>query len=272
MNQERRSGGGAQESVRRRVGPRKRWCIVAPLLVVMSVAGCATTVAGTARSVPSPAQRSLAGPAIEQVLLGDGALSRILNQPFKIDMRFPPRFGGPEQLLDDRSASLVDCLGVAAMLQRVVYKSGKVKHVAVETWRPAAKSVEMTDVAEGVVSLPTAAEARALFAKFSQQWRKCDGTTVPLPGQVFKLKAKTSDVRLADSVVAATVSTGFALPGPDSASIPAKRAIGVRGNCLVEVEVDYFNASNPPHLGSGDINSSAAEIAHNMLDEVGAPS
>jgi len=255
---------------KRRSGARKCWCFVAPLLVVMLVAGCATTVAGAVRSVPSPAPRSLTGPAIEQVLLGDGALSRILNQPFRIDTRFPARFGGPEQLLDDRSAAPVDCLGVAAMLQRVVYRSSKVKHVAFETWRPAAKSVEMTDVAEGVVGLPTAAEARALFAKFSQQWRKCDGTTVPLPGRVFRLKAKATNVRLADSVVAATVSTGFALPGPDSESIPAGRAMGVRGNCLVEVEVDYFNASNPPHLGSGDINSSAAEIAHNMLDKVSA--
>jgi len=249
---------------------RSRWRYVAPLLLVMLVAGCAVAVGGTARPAPSLTPRSLTGPTIKQVLLGDSALSRILNQPFKIDSRFPPRFGGPEQLLDDGSGSPADCLGVAAMLQQVVYQSSKVKHVAVQTWRQAAISTEVTAVKEGVVSLPAAAEAQALFAKFSQQWRKCDGTTVPLPGSVFRLTAKTTDVQVADSVVAATVSTGFALPSSDSASIPAGRAIGVRGNCLVEVEVDFFNASNSSDQGSAAIDTSAAEIARNMMDKISA--
>jgi hypothetical protein len=62
----------------------------------------------------------------------------------------------------------------------------------------------------------------------------------------------------------------FASPSSDSASIPAGRAIGVRGNCLVEVEVDFFDASNPPHQESGNINSSAVDIANAMLDRVSA--
>jgi hypothetical protein len=84
------------------------------------------------------------------VLLGDSALSRIINQSFRIDPRFPPRFGGPETLQDDGSASPVDCLGVASMLQHVVYQSDKVTHVAVETWGQAAMSMEVTSVKEGV--------------------------------------------------------------------------------------------------------------------------
>ncbi len=202
--------------------------------------------------------------------LTDRALSRILKQSLKIDLRFPPRFGGPETLHDDGSASPVDCLGVAVMLGRSVYQSTNVKDVAVETWMHAAMSVEVTSVKEGVVSLPTAADASALFARFSEQWQKCDGTTLPLPGSLFRLQAETTDVQVATSVLAATVSIGWASPNSDSTSIPEGRAIGVRGNCLVEVEVDFFNTSNPSHYESGDINTSAVDIAQAMMDRVSA--
>ncbi len=235
---------------------------------MLLVAGCAGVVDGTARPGKHLTPQSLTGPTIKQVLLGDGALSRLLNQSFRLDTRFPPRFGGPEALQDDGSASPLDCLGVATMLQQGVYQFGRVKHVAVVTWRQVALSVDVTSVKEGVVSLPTAAEARALFARFSEQWRTCDGATSPLPGGVFRLNATTSNVQVAESVVAATVSTAFASSGTDSGSIPAGRAIGVRGNCLVEVEVDFFNRSNASPKGSGDINATAIDVAHAMMDKV----
>ncbi|MGO9732420.1 sensor domain-containing protein, partial [Mycobacterium sp.] len=78
------------------------------------------------------------------------------------------------------------------------------------------------------------------------------------------------DVQVATSVLAATVSIGWASPNSDSTSIPEGRAIGVRGNCLVEVEVDFFNTSNPSHYESGDINTSAVDIAQAMMDRVSA--
>jgi hypothetical protein len=252
-------------------GRRRRCsCFVAPLAVVVLVAGCSVTVGGAARPGSDLTPRWLTGPTIKQVLLGHSALSRILGRSFKIDPHFPPRFGGPEPLQDDGWASPGDCLGVAAMLQRVVYQSSKVRHVAVETWRHAPMSVEVTSVKEGVVSLPTAVEAQALFAKFSRQWRECDGATVPLSGSVFRLKAKTTNVQAADSVVAATVSTGFASRSSEPAFIPAGRAIGLRGNCLVEVEVAFFGNTHPSDQGSADPRTSAVDVAHAILDNVGA--
>lgn len=267
MNAEHRAGSGGTESGRDRT--RHRWCLAAPLAVVMFVAGCSGVVGGTARPAASLTARSLTGPTIKQVLLGDSALSRIIDQSFRIDPRFPPRFGGPETLQDDGSGSPVDCLGVASMLQQVVYQSGKVTHVAVETWRQAAMSMEVTGVKEGVVSLPTPADAQALFAEFSRQWRKCEGTTALLPESVFRLKAKTTNVQIADSVVAATVSIGWASPTSDEESIPSGRAVGVRGNCLVEVEVDFFN-TNPSYRRTGDINTTPVDIAHTMMDKISA--
>jgi hypothetical protein len=267
MNEEHPTGKGTPGSYARVM---RRWCMAVALLVVMSTAGCAVVVDGTARPAPSLAPRSLNGQTIKQVLLGHRALSRILNQSFKIDPNLPPRFGGPEALQDDGWISPGDCLGVAAMLQRAVYEPSTVRHAAIETWRHAPGSVELTSVREGVVSLPTAAEAQALFAKFSQQWRTCDGTTMPLSGTVFRLKAAITNVQVADSIVAAIVSTGFASRSSDSAFIPYGRAIGVRGNCLVEVEVAFFGNTHPSGQGATDPDTSAVGIAHAMMDKVSA--
>jgi hypothetical protein len=243
---------------------------VALLSIGLLASACTVVVGGQAQPAPSPTPRSVSGQTIRHVLLGDIALSQILKQTLHIDPRFPPRFGGPEALQKDGSTSSVDCQSVAVMLQQSAYQSTNVEHVAVETWRHATMSVKVIRVAEGVVSLPSAADADALFAKFSRQWQKCDGASVPLPGNVFRLTGKVANVQIATSVLAATISVGWTLPGSDSEAIPEGRAIGVRDNCLVEVEVDFFGTSNPSHQGSGDVNTSAVDIARAMLDKVSA--
>lgn len=248
---------------------RSRWFVVVALAAVTLVAGCTAAVGGTARRAPGPTPRSLTGQAIERVLLGNRTLSQILKQPLNLDPRFPPRFGGPEELQDDALGSPADCLGVAAMLQHSVYQFARVTNVAVETWRHKAASAEVTSVKEAVVSVPTAADADALFASFSRQWQKCDGAAMSLPGSIFRLQGKITDVHVATSLLAATVSIGWTSARPDSASIPAGRAIGVRGNCLIEVEVDFFHPSNPSR-GPGDIDNTATDVAHSMMDRVSA--
>jgi hypothetical protein len=242
---------------------------IAGLGATVLAAGCTAVVGGKAQPAPNPATRPLSGPAIEQVLLDDTALAKLLDQPFKADAHFPPRFGGPDELHDDGPASS-DCLGVAAMLQRSVYQPARVTGVAIESWLHAARSVKVISVKEGVVSFAAAADADALFAKFSEQWRKCAGTTLPLPGSAVRVTAKITDTRVADSVLAATVSMGLTVPGSDPAAVLEGRALGVRGNCLVEVELDFFNTSNPSHQGSGDVDTSAAQIAHALMDRVSA--
>jgi hypothetical protein len=214
--------------------------------VAVLAAGCTAVVGGKAQPAPNVTARPLSGSVIKEVLLDDAALSRLLEQPFRTDAHFPPRLGGPDQLQDDGPASSVGCLGVA-----------------VESWLHAARSVK-------VVSLPTGAAADALFARFAEQRRKCAGTTLPLPGSAVRVTAKITDVRDANSVLVATVSMGLTVPSSDPAAIAEGRAVGVRGNCLVEVEIDFFNTSNPSHQGSGDVDTSAAEIAHALLDRVSA--
>ena len=150
---------------------------------------CTVVTGGKAHSPPNLAPQSVTGQAIRQVLLGDDTLSRIFQQRFIIDERLPPRFGGPEALRGLRSASPADCLGVAEMLHENVYPSSKVNDVAVENWRHAVMSANVTGVKEGVVSLPTPADANALFSRFAEQWQRCDGQALVLPDPVLRLKA-----------------------------------------------------------------------------------
>lgn len=242
------------------------WRLVGLPAAVMLVAGCSATVGGTAQPAPTVTPRSLSGHTITRVLLGRSALSRIVKQPLDIDPSVPPSFGGPEMLQGDSSPK--DCIGVAVMMQKGVYQSSKVRDVALETWRPHTISAEVTRVKQGVASLPTAADAQALFAKFSQQWQKCEGQTMPLSRDAFGLKVKVNDVQASTSVVAATISMELGLPNPASPSIPAGRAIGVRGNCLIEVEVDFLGRQDPSLQGTDDVGTSALTIAQVMMDKV----
>ncbi|WP_372514103.1 hypothetical protein [Mycobacterium interjectum] len=74
---------------------KHRWFLVGPLTVVMLAAGCAVNIGGKATPAPGLAPPSLGRPAVDHVLLGDDALSRILKQPLNLDLRFPPQFGAP---------------------------------------------------------------------------------------------------------------------------------------------------------------------------------
>jgi hypothetical protein len=231
-------------------------------------AGCTVAIDGKARPAPNLAPRPLTGQTVQQVLLDDAALSRILQQPFKADAGTPPWSGGMDMLRHPfDSASPADCVGVAVLLEKSAYQSGNVKDVAGESWEQDGGPARVISVLEGVVALPTAAEAGALFAKFSAQWNHCDGATLTLPAGTITFSNRITDVRIADSVVAATVSIqadSYGDPMPDA------RAIGVRANCLAEVEVTFYSTPSPSDRGSGDPHTSAVEIAHAMMDKVSA--
>jgi PknH-like extracellular domain len=253
-----------------RVGLTRAAALLGLLGIGLMCVGCTVATGGKAQPPSRLMPRSVTGEAITQVLLSARTLSRILNQPFVIDSRVPPRFGGPEALQELGSSSPADCLGVAEMLHQSVYGASKVNDVAVETWRHARLPAQLTSIKEGAVSLATAADANALFSRFAQQWQSCDGRTVSLPDDVFKLQAEITNVQVAPSVLAGTVAIAFESGRLDRASIPAGRAIGVRGNCLVEVEVDFFNESSQSLQGSSITNATAFDIAQLMMDRVSA--
>jgi hypothetical protein len=251
------------------VGPATVLALVAALAV-----GCGGVVDGTAMPAPNLKPRPLAGETVRQVLLDDAALSRMLNQPFV--SRKPPEFGGPDKLYT--SLPPADCLGVTAMLQKSVYQSGpqpaQVKDVAAESWWNNGDPAQVISVIEGVVTLPSAAQAAALFAQFSQQWQQCNGTTTTEQNGPISTTNAISDVRVASSsntVVAATNTATSVLPNmPALQSTPQARAIGVQLNCLVEVEVVFFGDRRPSDPGSARVDTSAIDVAHAMMDKVSA--
>lgn len=247
------------------------------LLAAALATGC--TVAGTARPAPGLKPHPVTGQAVKKVLLDDGELSKLLGQAFGAKTGLPSRFGGPEVLPPAFGAvSPANCVGVTSMMVKDAYQSGDVKNAARETWWNTRGPAKVISVAEGVVALSSTAGATALFQQFSRQWRDCDGTTVTIgrPSIITDRPAiifldTISDVRESDSVVAATISIDTQLPGiPSSGPRPEARAIGVRGNCLVEVEVAFFNSTSPSDQGSGDVHRSAIDIAHAMIDKVSA--
>ncbi|WP_207547795.1 sensor domain-containing protein [Mycobacterium mantenii] len=252
-------------------GTRDSRRIGALMVIVMLVSGCSVAVDGTARPAPGAAPRSLSGSTIKRVLLGKSALSRIVKQPLNIDPGFPPSFAGPESLQGDRSGSPDDCIEVAVMLQQSAYRYRNVRDVAQETWRPESTTAAVVRVKEGVVDLPTPNDAGALFVTFTRQWQRCAGKTVPLTGGAFRLKAKVNEVHVEASVLAATTSIELDSPNPlFDESLPVGRAIGVRDNCLIEVEVDFGNMPNRSPRQLGDVDASALDIAQVMRDKIGA--
>jgi hypothetical protein len=249
----------------RTIGSATALAVVAALAV-----GCGPVVNGTAKPAPNLKPRPLSGATVRQVLLDDVALSRMLDQPFVA--RMPPEFGGPDKLFQpDSQVSPAGCLGVTAMLQKSVYDSAEVRDVASESWWNNGDPAQVISVIEGVVTLPTPAQAEALFAKFPAQWQRCSGTTTTEQTGPISTTTAISDIRVTNTVVAATNTATAVLPNmPPLRPTPQARAIGVRLNCIVEVEVVFFGDRRPSDPGSADPDTSAVDIAHAMMDKVSA--
>ncbi|WP_231117967.1 sensor domain-containing protein [Mycobacterium colombiense] len=208
-------------------------------------------------------------PAIKRALFDGTALAGLLNQPFQAYPHYS-EFGGIDKLGTSwDNGQPADCIGVVHLMQRGPYGSAPIQHTAAEMWVHKGDSVKVDSVQEGIVALRTDADATALFARFTAQWQRCDGTTLTVePVDVWGSDA-ISGVRVLDSVVAATVSMGS---GTHSAlnAIPTARALGVKGPYLVEVTVDFIPNSSPGDAGNGDINTTAVALTHGLMDKLSA--
>jgi hypothetical protein len=236
-------------------------CAVVAALAV----GCGSVVAGTPKPAPNLKPRQLSGQTVKHVLLDKVALSRMLGQPFV--GRVPPAFGGRNKLYSKLPPA--DCLGVTAMLQKSVYGSAHVQDVASESWWNNGDPAQVISVIEGVVTLPTAAQAEALFATFSKRWQQCDGTTTTEQNGPISTTNTIANVHVTDSVVAATNTATSVLPNmPPLRPTPQARAIGVRLNCVVEAAVVFFGDRRPSDPGSADPDTSGVDVVHALMDRI----
>lgn len=246
-------------------------------VVALAVAGVVAWLVIHDRSQNSstgPATSTVTGAAVKQVLLDGTELTKLLDEPFE-EAPGSPVYGGFDEM--DGSSPPGDCIGVVDVAPQSVYRSVGVQSYARETWAVAepghSDSKPLTSkvmfVKEAVVALPSAADAQALFTKFSEQWKRCDGQAVNqglptrdadspphLPGTEMHI----TDVRATDTVLAASVALDKNQKAPDT------RAVGVRGNCLVGVLIAFTGIENAS--GSGDPASSSIDVVQAMMDKV----
>lgn len=246
---------------------KSTWRSLAAVVAVLLVSGCTQTVSGTGTLAPSAGRV----PAIKRALFDGTALAKLLDQPF---LPYPhySLFGGGDKLGTAwDKAKPAECIGVVHLMQRGPYGSAPIQETAAEMWVGKRDSVKIDIVQQGIVALRTAADADALFARFVAQWQKCDGTTLIAPPTDIYGTDAISDVRVLNSVVAATVSMGSA-PYSVLNATPVARALGVKGPYVVEVRVDFIPIYGPRDQGNGNINTTAIDLAHALMDKLGARS
>ncbi|PJK22407.1 sensor domain-containing protein [Mycolicibacterium goodii] len=245
--------------------------VLAASLVLL--VGCTRIVDGSVEPAADLAPRPLGAADIAKVLPAIDELSDILDQRMIEDTNGRRALaGGVEDMADglatESDASPHDCVGAAAPMQRSVYESAEVTEVVSEGFEGDEDGGAVLAAGVGVVALDSVAAANKLFDTFAEQWQDCDGTTVTIVKEAVRggfFTDRVTDVRVEDSVVAATVEFGHTL---DRTTTPVARALGVRANCLVEVDVAYYSDPDSRPKGNTDVDSVAIDIAHVMMDQI----
>lgn len=225
----------------------------------MLLAGCAHTVNGAAEPVTTalkvlPTESEITGAA-------GNALSTFGFQPF---------IGGVEILPDgyrtEADASPIGCVAVTDTAPRVVYEPVRVAEAARQSYFNWDEGVATSGADAAVVQLSTADAAQRAFTSFTQQWQRCDGTTVikNLRGTAVNsmIDAEVSDVAAEDRMLSATVRMR---QRPNSPALLYERALGVRNQTIVEVSL----AITPAGEGGPGRRDEAVRVAQVMLDKVG---
>jgi hypothetical protein len=247
-------------------GHRYRLALAVAGCLVLS--SCTTVTDGTVQPAEGLALGPLDAAAIEKVLPNESQVADILGDRLPPDPDEPARSGGlsdmPDGLNSDAEASPHECVGAAAPLQRSIYRDTGVTDFASSEWElPRSDDGDILGTITGVVAFPSAAQANDVFDDFVKQWEACDGTVVELPmNDGGNFTDTITNVRVENSVVSADLET--AKPS-ESLHWPRVRAIGVRANCLVEVDVSFFFDNDDPPPGLEDV---AIELAHFMMGRI----
>ncbi len=235
---------------------------------LMLLTGCTKVVAGTVEPADGLAPRPLSADAIVKVLPTESDLEDVMGEAFRADGTMLT--GDVDDMADglatEADATPHECVGAATSMQRSTYQDADVTAVVNQRWESDESMADVLAAEGGVVALDSTAAANKLFEDFTKQWKECEGQTVTIVSTSVRggyFTDKVTDVRVEGSVLAATVEFGHTL---DQETSPTARAIGVRANCLVEVEVAFYR--NATGSGSADPESSAIDVARLMMDKV----
>ncbi len=170
--------------------------------------------------------------------------------------------GGADMLLRSVGAgetSPPDCAGAAYRLQRAVYDGSPVQSVATNSWAGGGFDGPPVTGFFGVVQMTSAAAAQDFFAATSERWRRCNGATVTRheAGDGGDELSRIADVTFERAVVSASVLRASA----GTASPTALRAVGLAGDCIVEVDLTDPRAA-------GQTARPAAGVAELILNKI----
>lgn len=135
----------------------------------------------------------------------------------------------------DTQVTPAECVSAAYRMQEVVYGTSPVQSVASNTWAGGGFDAPPVSGFFGVVQMTDPVAAQAFFASLTEQWRRCNGQTVALrssapgTGELSRITGVSFDERVVSaSVLHASGGTG---------SPTGMRAVGLSGDCIVEVEL-----------------------------------
>jgi hypothetical protein len=166
--------------------------------------------------------------------------------------------GGADMLLagvGESDATPADCVSPTYRLEKVVYQASPVQAVASRPWAGGSFDGPPTSGFFGVVQFATADDAQAFFAASADKWHRCNGQTVVLhqPEHGADGSNRITDVTVDDRIVSAVVMR--------DAGSTIQRALGMAGDCVVDVEITDTHAAG----GASD----AADVANLMLQKIG---
>lgn len=230
------------------------------------LASCTKVADGSVIAAPGLQLGPISGADLQKILPTETELADVLGESIPPDTDDPEVTGKLSDMANglatDADASPHDCVGVAAELQRSIYQDTKISEFASARWQqPRGSTSDVTRAVTAVVAFPTTSDANEVFDDFAKQWKDCDGTLVKTPYENDFFSDGISNVRNENSVIAADIEV--ARPA-HSVEWPSLRAIGVRANCLIEVELTFFGGSAAPSKFS----DSAVTVTRSMMDRV----
>ena len=220
------------------------------------LAGCAATIEG------APSRRQSTG--LQTVLPTPEQVNQAVGN--RLDPTGPVTVGSidllPNGIRDAGQVTPAECLGPATPLMQAVYESGDVTGVALRDFARFGEGLTVSSAHTGVVRFGSDAEATRMFDDFVAKWRACEGTPVTVQiTPTAALRWTVTDVRAEAGVLSATILSGETDQEP---AFPTEHAVGVAGDCIVDVDVAVTDAVASRRVAAGR----AADLVRLMLGNV----
>lgn len=230
------------------------------------LAGCTKVADGTVVAARGLQLGPISGADLQKVLPSESELENVLGESIPPDPDKPQVQGDLSDMADglasESDASPHKCVGVIAELQRSIYQDTKMTEFASDRWKqPSGSSSDLTRVTTAVIAFPSTSDANEAFDDFAKQWKECDGTLVKIPIETDYFGDDISNVQNENSVVSADVEV---TRSSNSIQWPNLRAIGVRANCLIEVELTFFGGAAAP----SKFQDTAITVTRSIMDRI----